>query len=145
AAFLWFGLGQGIVVILVALMLRAPEAGEVVSAAVSAVQQTPRDHTAAEVLATPVFWVMYAMFVMVGAGGLMAVAQLGPIATDFKVARVPVSILGLTLPALTFALTIDRVLNGICRPFFGWVSDHIGRENTMFGAFLVEGIGIYAL
>jgi len=88
---------------------------------------------------------MYAMFVMVGAGGLMAVAQLGPIATDFNVARVPVSILGLTLPALTFALTIDRVLNGICRPFFGWVSDHIGRENTMFGAFLVEGIGIYAL
>ena len=51
----------------------------------------------------------------------------------------------LTLPALTFALTIDRVLNGVCRPFFGWVSDQIGRENTMFVAFLVEGIGIYAL
>jgi OFA family oxalate/formate antiporter-like MFS transporter len=58
---------------------------------------------------------------------------------------VPVSILGLTLPALTFALTIDRVLNGVCRPFFGWVSDHIGRENTMFIAFFVEGVGIYAL
>jgi OFA family oxalate/formate antiporter-like MFS transporter len=37
------------------------------------------------------------------------------------------------------------VLNGICRPFFGWVSDNIGRENTMFIAFLLEGIGIYAL
>ena len=57
----------------------------------------------------------------------------------------PVSILGLTLPALQFALSIDRVLNGITRPFFGWVSDHIGRENTMFTAFLFEGIGIYAL
>ena len=55
------------------------------------------------------------------------------------------SLLGLTLPALTFALTIDRVLNGICRPFFGWVSDQIGRENTMFIAFLLEGIGIFAL
>ena len=55
------------------------------------------------------------------------------------------SILGLTLPALTFALTIDRVLNGVCRPFFGWVSDHIGRENTMFIAFFLEGVGIYAL
>src|SRR5437879_13098971 len=54
-------------------------------------------------------------------------------------------LLGLTLPALTFALTIDRVLNGVCRPFFGWVSDHIGRENTMFIAFFVEGVGIYAL
>jgi len=145
SAFLWFGLGQGIVVVLVALMLRAPAAGEAVSPSVATVQQTRRDYTPAQTLRTPVFWVMYAMFVMVGAGGLMAVAQLGPIAMDFNVARVPVSILGITLPALTFALTIDRVLNGICRPFFGWVSDHIGRENTMFGAFLVEGIGIYAL
>ena len=88
---------------------------------------------------------MYTMFVLVGAGGLMATAQLAPIAKDFKVDNIPVSILGLTLPALTFALSIDRVLNGICRPFFGWVSDHIGRENTMFIAFLLEGIGIYAL
>jgi OFA family oxalate/formate antiporter-like MFS transporter len=51
----------------------------------------------------------------------------------------------LTLPALTFALSIDRVLNGVCRPFFGWVSDNIGRENTMFIAFLLEGLGIYVL
>jgi OFA family oxalate/formate antiporter-like MFS transporter len=145
SAFLWFGLGQGLVVLIVALMLRAPEPGEVPAPAASAVQQSRRDYTPAQVLKTPVFWIMYAMFVMVGAGGLMAVAQLGPIATDFGVAKTPVSLVGLTLPALTFALTIDRVLNGICRPFFGWVSDHIGRENTMFGAFLLEGIGIYAL
>jgi OFA family oxalate/formate antiporter-like MFS transporter len=82
---------------------------------------------------------------MVGAGGLMAIAQLAPIANDFKIAKVPVSLIGLTLPALTFALTIDRVLNGICRPFFGWVSDRIGRENTMFIAFFLEGLGIFAL
>ena len=138
AAFLWFGLGQGIVVMLVGLMLRAPQASEVSAPAASAVMP-------AEVLRTPVFWVMYVMFVAVGAGGLMAIAQLAPIATDYKIAGIPVSILGLTLPALTFALTIDRVLNGICRPFFGWVSDHIGRENTMFIAFFLEGVGIYAL
>ncbi|MBI2829000.1 MAG: oxalate/formate MFS antiporter [Acidobacteria bacterium] len=145
SAFLWFGLGQGIVVALIALLLRAPEAGEVASPAAPAVQQTRRDYSPAEALKTPVFWVMYAMFVMVGSGGLMAVAQLGPIAADFKVDVIPVTILGLTLPALTFALTIDRVLNGLCRPFFGWVSDRIGRENTMFFAFFVEGVGIYAL
>src|SRR6266850_2398255 len=145
SAFLWFGLGQGIVVIIVALFLRAPQAGEVAAPAAPAVQQTRRDYGPAEVIRTPVFWVMYAMFVMVGAGGLMAVAQLAPIANDYQIAGVPVSILGLTLPALTFALTIDRVLNGVCRPFFGWVSDHIGRENTMFIAFFVEGLGIYAL
>jgi MFS transporter, OFA family, oxalate/formate antiporter len=82
---------------------------------------------------------------MVGAGGLMATAQLAPIATDFQVAKVPVSLLGLTLPALTFALSIDRVLNGLTRPFFGWVSDQIGRENTMFIAFALEAVGIWAL
>ena len=49
------------------------------------------------------------------------------------------------MPALTFAATLDRILNGLTRPFFGWVSDHIGRENTMFIAFLLEGIGIFAL
>jgi len=153
AAFWWFGIGQGVVVILVALLLRAPEAGEVVVPAAPAVQQTRRDYTPAEVLAPLVtsqfykspFLIMYLMFVMVGSGGLMAIAQLAPIANDYKIAGVPVSILGLTLPALTFALTIDRVLNGVCRPFFGWVSDHIGRENTMFIAFFIEGIGIYAL
>jgi OFA family oxalate/formate antiporter-like MFS transporter len=145
SAFLWFGLGQGIIVMIVALFLRAPEAGEVAAPAAPAVQQSKRDYTPAEVLRTPVFYVMYIMFVAVGAGGLMAIAQLAPIAKDFKVDGIPVSILGLTLPALTFALTIDRVLNGVCRPFFGWVSDHIGRENTMFIAFLIEGVGIYAL
>src|SRR3977135_658832 len=145
AAFLWFGLGQGIGVALVALLLRAPQAGEVVAPPAPAVQQTRRDYGPAEVLKTPVFWVMYAMFVMVGAGGLMAIAQLAPIAKDYKVDGIPVTILGLTSPAHTFALTIDRVLNGVCRPFFGWVSDHIGRENTMFIAFFIEGIGIYAL
>ena len=145
AAFLWFGLGQGIIVVLVGLLLRAPRAGEAPVPVAPAVQQTRRDYSPMEVLSTPPFWVMYVMFVMVGAGGLMATAQLAPIAKDFKVDGIPVSILGLTLPALTFALSIDRVLNGFCRPFFGWVSDHIGRENTMFIAFLAEGIGIYAL
>jgi len=145
AAFWWFGIGQGVVVMLVALLLRAPEAGEVAVPAAPAVQQTRRDYAPSEALATPVFWVMYGMFVMVGVGGLMATAQLAPIAKDFKVDSIPVTLLGLTLPALTFALSIDRVLNGVCRPFFGWVSDNIGRENTMFFAFLAEGIGIYAL
>jgi OFA family oxalate/formate antiporter-like MFS transporter len=145
SAFLWFGLGQGIIVCVVALLLRAPEAGEVAAPAAPAVQQSRRDFTPTEVLKTPIFYIMYAMFVMVGAGGLMAIAQLAPIAKDYQVDNIPVSLLGLTLPALTFALTIDRVLNGVCRPFFGWVSDHIGRENTMFIAFFVEGIGIYAL
>ena len=145
AAFLWFGLAQGLVVVIFSLFLRAPGPTDVAAPAAPAVQQSRRDYGPAEVLTSPPFWVMYVMFVMVGTGGLMATAQLGPIAKDFKIDTVPVSLLGLTLPALTFALTIDRVLNGLTRPFFGWVSDQIGRENTMFIAFMLEGIGIYAL
>src|SRR6202007_1627493 len=101
--------------------------------------------TPAQMLKTPIFWVMYLMFVMMAVGGLMSTAQLAPIAKDFHIDKTPVTLLGLTLPALTFALSLDRILNGLCRPFFGWVSDNIGRENTMFIAFMLEGIGIYAL
>jgi MFS transporter, OFA family, oxalate/formate antiporter len=143
ATFLWFGLGQGVVVVLLSLLLRAPRVGE--APASTRVRQSARDYTPIEMLGSPIFWVMYVMFVLVGAGGLMATAQLAPIANDFQIAKVPVTLLGLTLPALTFALSIDRVLNGLTRPFFGWVSDHIGRENTMFIAFGLEAVGIWAL
>jgi OFA family oxalate/formate antiporter-like MFS transporter len=141
--FLWFGIGQGLVIIILSLVLRAPQPGE--APASTRLQQSARDYRPTEVLQSPIFWVLYAMFVLVGAGGLMATAQLAPIANDFQIAKVPVSLLGLTLPALTFALSIDRVLNGLTRPFFGWVSDQIGRENTMFIAFGLEAVGIWAL
>ena len=144
AAFFWFGLAQGTVVLLVAQLLRAPE-HEVAVPLARVVEQSRRDFAVPEVVKSPPFWVMYAMFVLVGVGGLMAQAQLGPMATDFGIDSVPVAILGLTLPALTFALSLDRVLNGLTRPFFGWLSDHIGRENTMFLAFLLEGLAIYGL
>jgi OFA family oxalate/formate antiporter-like MFS transporter len=143
-AFLYFGIAQGVIVLLVSFGLAAPNAPDM-KARETNVVQSGRDYRPAEVLKAPVFWVMYLLFVLMAAGGLMATAQLAPIAKDFKVADVPVSILGLTLPALTFALSIDRVLNGITRPFFGWVSDSLGRENTMFIAFGLEAIGIIAL
>src|SRR4249920_2799477 len=146
AAFLHFGLGQGIVVLVMALGLtRVPEALSALAGGHSRVQQLRTFYSPMQVLKQPVFWVMYAMFVMVAAGGLMATAQLAPIAKDFKIIDVPVDIMGLVLPALTFALAIDRVLNGLTRPFFGWVSDQIGRELTMFIAFGIEAVGILAL
>jgi len=148
AAFFYFGIGQGIVIFLFGLFLIAPKKEQIAVLAMNVaakVKQSARDFTPKEMLTSPLFWVMYAMFVMMAAGGLMATAQLGPIAKDFGIADVPVSLIGITLPALTFAAAIDRVLNGLTRPFFGWVSDQIGRENTMFVAFAIEGVGIYAL
>jgi OFA family oxalate/formate antiporter-like MFS transporter len=142
--FLTFGLAQGIIVVILGFLLFAPPASMAVAAKM-APGSSRRQDTPGQMLKTPVFWLMYLMFVLMAAGGLMATAQLAPIANDFKIANIPVSLVGLTLPALTFALTIDRVLNGLCRPFFGWVSDHLGRENTMFIAFGIEGLGIFAL
>ena len=147
AAFLYFGIAQGVIVFLISLFLKAAPESLKKSGAISEikVQQARRDYKPTEILRKPVFWVMYIMFVMVAAGGLMATAQLAPIAKDFKINDVPVNILGLVLPALTFALAIDRVLNGLTRPFFGWVSDQIGREKTMLIAFALESVGILAL
>ena len=163
--FLVFGLIQGVVVVAAAMLLRPPPGtGRERSSTGTGRERTPtlsssgmtairpsrlhditRNYTPLEVAREPVFWLMYLLFVLVGAGGLMATAQLSVIATDFGVATTPVTLFFLTMPALTFALAIDRVLNGVTRPFFGWVSDQIGRENTMFVAFLLEGIGILVL
>jgi OFA family oxalate/formate antiporter-like MFS transporter len=152
-AFLYFGIAQGLIVFLVSLGLTDPRS--VISPALAkkvatpskspAILQTRRNFRPLEVIREPVFWVMYLMFVLVGAGGLMATAQLALIAKDYKIAESPVSLIGITLPALTFALAIDRILNGVTRPFFGWVSDHIGREMTMLIAFGLEALGILAL
>jgi OFA family oxalate/formate antiporter-like MFS transporter len=145
AAFFWFGIVQGIVVLLIAQLLRAPEPGEVSVPVATAVPQNRRDYALPQVIKSPPFWVMYAMFALVGVGGLMAQAQIGPMAKDFNIDKVPVTILWLTLPALTFALALDRVMNGVTRPIFGWISDQIGRENTMFIAFLLEALAVYGL
>jgi OFA family oxalate/formate antiporter-like MFS transporter len=156
STFLLFGVVQGLVVILVAFALRAPPGqehthvdalspGGMTATRPSRLHEITRDYAPSEVAREPVFWVMYLIFVLVGAGGLIATAQLSVIATDFGVAKTPVTLLFITMPALTFALSIDRVLNGLTRPFFGWVSDQIGREMTMFIAFLLEGLGILAL
>ena len=141
SAFLFYGIIQGLVVVVLALFFRAPRPGEAPPPKQAAVQQTTREAPPLEVIRAPAFWIMYVMFVLVAAGGLMAVAQLGPMAKDFGIASTPVTFV-FTMSALVWALSIDRILNGICRPFFGWVSDKIGRENTMFIAFLIEGLGI---
>jgi len=144
ATFLLFGLLQGLTVFLLGWLLRAPPRDHEQTLA-SAPEEPNRQYKPWQMAGTPVFWVMYAMFVMMAAGGLMATAQLGPIAHDFHIADTAVNLAGITLPALTFALSIDRVLNGVTRPFFGWVSDRIGRETTMGIAFALEGFGIMAL
>ena len=141
-AFLWFGIVQGAVVFVLALLLRGPEAGEMASAPAPKVAQSAKSFSPREVLTSPVFWLLYIMFVMVSASGLMATAQIAPIASDFNVGG-QIVFWGAT--TLTAALIIDNVANGAARPLFGWISDHIGRENTMAIAFGLGGVAYWLL
>src|SRR6202043_1129815 len=119
-------------VFVLAWLLRGPEAGEVPSSGGVKVIQSARSYTPGEVLKSPVFWLLYIMFVMVSGSGLMATAQIAPIAKDFGVEKV-VLFLGAT--TITVAVIVDSIANGAARPIFGWVSDNIGREYTMAIAF----------
>ena len=145
AAFLWFGLAQGAAIVVLASFLRAPAPGQIVAPPSARLRQSARNFAPMEMLRSPLFWVLYVMFVLVAAGGLMATAQLASIAVDFGVANRPMTIVGITGSTLSIALTIDNVLNGVARPFFGWVSDLIGREITMFIVFSAGALSLWAL
>ncbi len=144
SAFVTFGLIQGVGVLIAAVVLRAPLAQEVTAARTKLVQ-VGRDFKPVEMLKTPIFWVLYLMMTMVGMGGLMATAQLGPIAKDFKVDQTPVSLLWVSMAALPFALSLDRIMNGLTRPISGWISDRIGRERTMTIMFGIQALTIVLL
>jgi MFS transporter, OFA family, oxalate/formate antiporter len=142
AAFLWFGVIQGGVVFLVAWLMRAPEPGELAGSSAPKVAQNARSYTPLEVLSSPVFWLLYVMFVTVSASGLMATAQIAPIAKDFNVGD---SIVFWGATTLSAALIIDNICNGAARPLFGWISDNIGREYTMVLAFGLGGVAYWLL
>ncbi|MCA6125403.1 oxalate/formate MFS antiporter [Bradyrhizobium sp. WSM 1704] len=135
AAFFDFGIGQGLIVFVLAFFIRPPLVSIPPKKKQLNLPQTKIDFTPPQVLRSPIFWVMYLVFVMVAAGGLMTAAQIAPIAHDYKIANTPVSLAGFQMAALTFAISLDRIFDGFGRPFFGWVSDTIGREHTMFIAF----------
>ena len=141
-AFFWFGIIQGGVVFVLAWLLRGPEPGETAAAPPPKVAQSTRSYNPKEVLMTPVFWLLYIMFVMVSASGLMATAQIAPIAKDFNVGN-QIVFWGAT--TLTAALIIDNIANGTARPLFGWISDNIGREFTMAIAFGLGGVSYWLL
>lgn len=132
SAFFWFGLVQGVVLLLIAPIMRGPLPGELPPMAAPKVQQSARSFLPSEMLRSPAFWLLYVMFVLVSASGLMATAQIAPIAKDYGLSSAP---LFLGASVLSVALVVDNVMNGGARPFFGWVSDQIGREITMAIAF----------
>jgi OFA family oxalate/formate antiporter-like MFS transporter len=131
-----FGIILGVVGAIAALGLRLPTADDVLPQPAVEVSKvgTPPD----QMLRTNVFWLMFVMMTMMSTGGLMIISQFGAFSRDFGVTGVTV----FGMAALPLALNIDRITNGLTRPFFGWVSDRIGRENTMAIAFLLEAASV---
>jgi MFS family permease len=133
-----YGIVLGVIGALAALMLRKPRVGEVPILTPLALASEAKNTTPGDMLKTPLFWLMFVMMTMMSTGGLMVTAQFAAFAREFGVADALV----FGMAALPFALTFDRLTNGFTRPFFGWVSDRIGRENTMGLAFTGEAIAI---
>src|SRR5579863_2572500 len=145
----FWGIIQGVVVLAAALFLAKPPEGwtppnwtEKEAKIKKKVNTSAIDLTPFEMLRQPSFYVIYLMMTMLAFGGLVVTAQLNPMAASYHVDKVVVA-WGMT--ALVLAITVDRILNGLTRPFWGWVSDHIGRENAIFVAFILEAIAVYAL
>jgi OFA family oxalate/formate antiporter-like MFS transporter len=131
-----FGIILGLIGAAAALAIRMPTENDTLPpppAMASTVSTPPR-----EMLRSNVFWLMFVMMTMMSTGGLMIISQFAAFSRDFGVANITV----FGLAALPLALTVDRLTNGLTRPFFGWVSDRIGRENTMAIAFLMEAASV---
>jgi len=142
-AFLVFGLLQGGIVFVMSWLLLTPPL-QLIGAKVKP-NQTAHGYSPVEVLRSPVFYVLYVMFVLIAAGGLTMAASIAPIAKDLKIDKIPVELFGFAMPALVFAISLNRIFDGVGRPFFGWLSDQIGREYTMSLAFLIGAAALYAL
>lgn len=145
SAFLWFGLGQAAVIILAGLVMRFPRAGEVPPAGQSKLVQSGRDYTPGEMLRTPGFWLVYFMMMMGAIPGLLMLGYIAPLARDFGVAEMSVTLLWASSTALPLAMELDRIMGGLTRPVFGWISDHIGREIAIFLAFTLEAFALFLL
>lgn len=131
-----FGIIMGLVGAAAALMLRMPATTDLLPPppiTASTINVEPK-----AMLRSKVFWLLFVMMTMMSTGGLMIISQFAAFSRDFGVASVVV----LGFAALPLALTVDRITNGLTRPFFGWVSDRIGRENTMAIAFLMEAVAV---
>jgi OFA family oxalate/formate antiporter-like MFS transporter len=143
--FLVFGIIYGVIIVVVSFFIRAPEARDVVAVTDNVkVRQGTEDVPPSQAVRSPLFWVMYLMFFLVAAGGLMSAAQLAPIAHERGIADLPVTIFGVTTTAIVAALMIHNITNGVGRPLNGWISDYIGRANMMGVGFGIEAICIAA-
>jgi MFS transporter, OFA family, oxalate/formate antiporter len=133
---IYTGICQGILIICAAQFLRSPKPGEAaVAVAKAKIRSRGEDFAPSQMLRTSHFYLLYVMMFIMGVGGLMVTAQLAPLAASFKISTA----------ALTIALSLNPIANGLSRFSWGWVSDHLGRERTMIIAFLIQSVALLSV
>jgi OFA family oxalate/formate antiporter-like MFS transporter len=140
AAFLYTGIAIGLIIFCAAQFLINPDPNDPQIAGKKAgsrfkLRSHAEQFTSLEMLCTPQFYVLYAMMLMMGIGGLMATAQVSSVADTLGISKI----------VLTLALTINPLANGSGRIFWGWISDHVGRERTMIIAFLLQALALVSV
>jgi OFA family oxalate/formate antiporter-like MFS transporter len=136
-AFLATGALQGVVIVVVAQLLRHPPRAPAPpqKAAARGAEIGRRQFTTLEMLRTPQFYWMYLAFTLMSTGGLLVTANAGSMANSW----------GLSVGVLTLAATLSPLANGGARVFWGWASDRLGRENTMLVTFVLQAVCLAAV
>jgi len=146
-AFVFWGIVQGLIVVVAAMFVThpprdwVPQGWDPRQSRQTAVRISGREFNPLQMIRQPTFWVLYVMMTMMAFTGLVVTVQISPIASYYHVGNVPL-VFGFT--ALVLALELDRIVNGVTRPLWGWISDRVGRENAMFVSFSLQAVSIVA-
>src|SRR5262249_4412102 len=130
------------VIVVVAQFLRHPDkdfapkaAASSTVKAISKSRKGTENFSTPEMLATPMFWILFVTFTAMGIGGLFLTASSGSLAKDWKY----------TAAMLATAQSAGLIANASSRPFWGWISDKWGRENTMAVAFFLQALALMSV
>ena len=91
------------------------------------------DKTPVQMLQSPMFYVMTGLFFSGCALGLMMISETASIAR---------SMIGMTSAAAAIAVSILSLFNTFGRVVAGWISDRIGRINTLMLELLLAALGL---
>jgi len=126
-----------VLVLLGALILRNPVPGYTPAGWTPPIKTTnvKSDYSASEMLSTGQFYLIWLMYFIGCASGLMIIGQTSPIGQELAKYTKQTAALGVSLLA---------IFNAFGRIFWGRISDSIGRMRTLFLMFLICGLAMFS-
>ncbi|MBS1169850.1 MAG: oxlT 2 [Burkholderiaceae bacterium] len=130
SAFMYTGGIMGVMIMVISCFIKFP-AGQ--TGGKKVVVATEKDFKSSEMLRTPHFWVLWTSFFSVNFGFLLLVANSAPFGRTIGVAGTVMAVV----------VMFQNLANGGCRPFWGWLSDNIGRYKAMSVMFGVNALAMF--